>query len=60
MAALLGDGDADLFSSPALRHCLFASQQEALTRRGGGGRRQLRGRFLCARGTSVLEMGDQW
>lgn len=30
MAALLGDADADVFSDPALRHCLFASQQEAL------------------------------
>jgi hypothetical protein len=30
MAALLGDADADVFSDPALRHCLFASQHEAL------------------------------
>lgn len=30
MAALLGDADADVFSDPALRRCLFASQQEAL------------------------------
>jgi pimeloyl-ACP methyl ester carboxylesterase len=30
MAVLLGDADADVFCDPALRHCLFASQQEAL------------------------------
>jgi pimeloyl-ACP methyl ester carboxylesterase len=30
MAALFGDADADVFSDPALRHCLFASQHEAL------------------------------
>lgn len=30
MAAMFGDPDADLFADPGLRHCLFASQHEAL------------------------------
>jgi hypothetical protein len=32
MAALLSDADADVFSDPALRRCLFASQHESWTR----------------------------